>query len=121
MPRSILWVVTFIVILSIQAHAQTPRITNDASGFACFSVSDLRAVHSALGFYDFATVERLQTQKKCFFMQKAWRLRIEEEQVLRGTDVKIVKVRLVTDADIRFAWSLLKNFDFAGDGDRLRG
>ncbi|MDE0223849.1 MAG: hypothetical protein OXP28_01790 [Gammaproteobacteria bacterium] len=115
MAKSILWVATVVVILSSPAHAQTPRISNNASGFACYSVSDLRAVHSALGFYDFARVEQLQAQKKCFFMQKAWKARIEEEQVIRGTDVKMVRVRLVTDADIRFAWSLLKNFDFAGD------
>ena len=118
MAKSILGVATVVVILSSPAHAQTPRISNNASGFACYSVSDLMAVHSALGFYDFARVEQLQEQKKCFFMQKAWKAwkaRIEEEQVIRDTDVKMVRVRLVTDADIRFAWTLLKNFDFAGD------
>ena len=108
-------VLSLLILFSTPVHAQVLRITNNASGLACYSTSDLMTAHAAMGFFNTSKVGLLITSKDCFIMQKHWKPKIIDERIIQGADVKMVKVRLEGQGEARFAWSLLKNFDLIGD------
>ena len=103
------------VLCNSVAHAQALRITNAATGIACYNAQDLLTAHSAVGFHNLDKVSALIANDKCFIMQKNWRSEITDERVIGGVNVKMVHVTLHDHSGVRIAWSLLKNFDFIGD------
>ena len=108
-------VLALLILFTVPAYAQVLRITNEASGLACYSSSNLMTAHTAMGFYNTSKLGLLITSKDCFIMQKHWKPKIIDEMIIQGADVKMVKVRLEGQGEARFVWSLLKNFDFIGD------
>ena len=60
-----------LVLTAGAAFAQTPRITNEASGLACYDDQQLLTAHNALGFYKTAEVQRLIATEQCFVMHEA--------------------------------------------------
>ena len=108
-------VLALLVLFTVPIRAQVLRITNEASGLACYSTSDLMTAHTAMGFFNTSKVELLIISKDCFIMQKHWKPKILDEKIIQGADVKMVEVRLEGQGEALFAWSLLKNFDFIGD------
>ena len=95
------------------AMAETLKITNKASGIACYDTMDLITAHGALGYYKLETVERLVVQDRCFIIPKHWRATLLERQRIQGVDVDMVNVRLYSSSESRFAWSLKANFETA--------
>ena len=93
------------------ASAQTPRITNEASGLACYDDNQLLAAHNALGFYKTAEVQKLIKNERCFVMQKHWRVRVDDEGFVGGVEVTILHVWLevIPGIESRRAWTLAKN------------
>ena len=108
-------VLALLILFTVPSYAQVLRITNDSSGLACYSSSDLMNAHTAMGFYNTSKGGLLITSKDCFIMQKHWKPKIIDERIIQGADVKMVKVRLERQGETLFAWSLLNNFDFIGD------
>lgn len=93
------------------AFAQAPRITNEASGLACYDDQHLLEAHNAIGFYKFARVRELIAADQCFAMQPQWRVRVDDEGFVGGANVTILKVWLEVKPGIesRRAWTLAKN------------
>ena len=93
------------------ALAQAPRITNEASGLACYDAQHLMEAHSALGFYNMARVQEFIASERCFVMRPEWPVRIDDERSVGGIDVTMLRVRLEVDPgrEARFAWTLARN------------
>ena len=116
MKRPMMVAAGLVMVLAGAASAQGLRITNAASGVACYSSQDLLEVHGAIGYYNFQKVQALIAADRCFLMKEHWKPRITDEQMIGGVNVKMVHVRLDNmGRDMRIAWSLLKNFEFFGD------
>ena len=93
------------------AIAQEPRITNEASGLACYDSQQLLEAHNALGFYNTARVRELIASERCFIMQPEWTVRIDGEQFIGGAEVTMLKIWLEVSPgrEARFAWTLEGN------------
>ena len=99
------------LLAAISVPAQGVQMTNEAGGIACYQAQDLIEAHGAIGFYEFGKVQGLIAQDRCFIMQPHWKVRITEEQLIRGVNAKMLKVRLDNQGrDMRIAWTLAKNF-----------
>ena len=101
--------VSILLLLLCSHSAIAARIVNEAGGIACYSSQDLLIAHSAIGFFNFSQVQLLIAQDKCFKMHKHWQVKVLEEEVIGGANVKIVKIRLSISSESRWAWTLLKN------------
>ena len=95
------------------AIAQPPRITNEASGLACYDAQQLLEAHSALGFYNMARVREFIAAERCFVMQPEWTVRIDGERFVGGAEVTMLQVWLEVDPgrEARFAWTLAGNIN----------
>ena len=93
------------------ALAESLKITNKASGVACYDTADLMTAHGALGFYNVAKVESLILQERCFIIPKHWQASLLDRQRILGADVDMVKVRVYSSSDSRFTWALKANFE----------
>ena len=93
------------------ALAESLKITNKASGIACYDVSDLMTAHGALGYYNLPKVEALILKDRCFIIPKHWQASLLDRQRILGADVDMVNVRLYSSSESRFAWALKANFE----------
>ena len=93
------------------AAAEELRITNEASGVACYTTGDLLTAHGAIGFYNAAKILELSDQRRCFVMAENWRVHLLDQQTIMGAEVDMVKVRLTRGDESRRVWSLKMNFD----------
>ena len=100
-----------LAIATGTALAQAPRITNEASGLACYDSQQLLEAHSALGFYNMARVQEFIASERCFIMQPHWTVRVDDERFVGGAKVIMLKVWLEVDSgrESRFAWTLKGN------------
>ena len=107
------WLGAILTILAIfaVAAAEEPRITNEASGLACYDAQQLLDAHNALGFYNMAHVRELVEAGRCFLMRPKWRVRIDGERFIGGADVTMLKIWLEVRSgqEARFAWTLEGN------------
>ena len=94
------------------AAAEEPRITNEASGLACYSPQELLDVHHALGFYNMERVQEFIRAERCFVMKPEWRvMRIDSERFIGGVEVTMVEMGVEVDPgrDARTVWTLAGN------------
>ena len=93
------------------ALAGEPRITNEASGLACYQPQELLDAHSALGFYNMDRVRELVEAGRCFRMQPEWRVRVDGERFIGGAGATMLKIWLEVrpGQEARFAWTLAGN------------
>ena len=104
--------VAFIGLISAgPALAESLKITNKASGIACYDVSDLMTAHGALGYYNIPKLQELILQDRCFIIPKHWQASLLDRQHIMGADVDMVKVRIYHSSESRFAWALKANFE----------
>ena len=114
MKRTIIAALALVGLISAgPAVAQSLKITNKASGIACYDVSDLMTAHGALGYYNIPKVQKLILQDRCFIIPKHWQASLLDRQRIMGADVDMLKVRIYSSSESRFAWSLKANFETA--------
>ena len=104
-------ILTIVLVLAAAAAAQEPRITNEASGLACYDAAQLLDAHNALGFYNMARVRELVEAERCFLMRPEWRVRVDGERFIGGADATMLKIWLEVrpGQETRFAWTLEGN------------
>lgn len=111
--RTALTVLSAACLWASQTLAENLKITNKAGGVACYETADLMTAHGALGFYNVAKVKLLIVQDRCFIIPKHWKASLLDRQRILGADVDMLKVRIYSPSESRFAWALKANFETA--------